>query len=52
MSETLDDAAIERPETRASVQDELAEVTTLLRRHRLVEGLVYAWAKGALDWKS
>jgi magnesium transporter len=41
MSETLDDAAIERPETRASVQDELAEVTTLLRRHRLVEGLVY-----------
>lgn len=41
MPETLDDAAIDRQETRASVQDELAEVTTLLRRHRLVEGLVY-----------
>ena len=40
MSETTDNVAIERPEPRASVQDELAEVTALLRRHRLVEGLV------------
>jgi len=40
MSEPTDHVAIERPEPRASVQDELAEVTALLRRHRLVEGLV------------
>lgn len=46
MPETLDDAAIDRQETRASVQDELAEVTTLLRRHRLVEGLVYDQGEG------
>lgn len=47
MPETLDDAAIDRQETRASVQDELAEVTTLLRRHRLVEGLVYDQGEGS-----
>ena len=40
MSETEDHVVIERPEPRGSVQDELAEVTSLLRRHRLVEGLV------------
>ncbi len=41
MSETLDKADAERTEARASVQDALAEVTALLRRHRLVEGLVH-----------
>jgi magnesium transporter len=40
MSETDDNATLERPEPRASVQQELAEVTALLRRHRLLEGLV------------
>ena len=40
MIDTADSEAIERSESHASVQDELAEVTTLLRRHRLVEGLV------------
>ncbi len=37
----LADANEERTEARASVQEELAEVTALLRRHRLVEGLVH-----------
>jgi magnesium transporter len=41
MSEVQENAELERPEARASLQDELAEVTALLRRHRLVEGLVY-----------
>jgi len=41
MSEVQDNAEVERPETHASLQDELAEVTVLLRRHRLVEGLVH-----------
>jgi len=40
MSETTDNVVIDRPEPKASIQDELAEVTALLRRHRLVEGLV------------
>ena len=40
MPEPFDNPVIDRPEPRVSVQDELAEVTTLLRRHRLVEGLV------------
>jgi len=39
--------ATERPAARASVQDELAEVTALLRRHRLLEGLVHAQLKDA-----
>jgi magnesium transporter len=37
----LADANEERTEARASVQDALADVTALLRRHRLVEGLVH-----------
>ena len=41
MSETLEKAAGERPEARERVQDALAEITALLRRHRLVEGLVH-----------
>ncbi len=40
MPETLDKIDAVRPEARASVQDALAEVTALLRKHRLVEGLV------------
>ena len=41
MSETLEEAAGERPEARERVQDALAEITALLRKHRLVEGLVH-----------
>ena len=40
MPETLDKTDAVRPEAPASVQDALAEVTALLRKHRLVEGLV------------
>jgi magnesium transporter len=40
MPETLDHADTGRPEARASVQEALADVTALLRKHRLVEGLV------------
>ena len=40
MPETLEEKSAERTEPRASVQKALAEVTTLLRRHRLVEGLI------------
>src|SRR5262245_38132392 len=40
MLEAEDNVATERPAARRNVQDELAEVTALLRRHRLVEGLV------------
>ena len=41
MSETVEATAADRPEARERVQDALAEVTALLRRHRLVEGLVH-----------
>ena len=41
MSETVEQPAGERPESRERVQDALAEITALLRRHRLVEGLVH-----------
>lgn len=41
MSELANHADAVRPEARASVQEELAEVTALLRKHRLVEGLVH-----------
>ena len=40
MPETLEEADTVRPEARASVQEELVHVTTLMRKHRLVEGLV------------
>jgi magnesium transporter len=40
MPETAHAKADDRPEARERVQDALAEITTLLRRHRLVEGLV------------
>ena len=41
MPETVDAKEIERPEARERVQDALAEVSALLRKHRLVEGLVH-----------
>ena len=41
MSQTAAAKVIERPEPRERVQDALAEITALLRKHRLVEGLVH-----------
>ena len=41
MSEPVATKEIERPEARERVQDALAEVAALLRKHRLVEGLVH-----------
>jgi magnesium transporter len=40
MSEPAEAKVVERTEARERVQDALAQITTLLRRHRLVEGLV------------
>ena len=39
----------ERPEPRERVQDALAEVTVLLRKHRLVEGLIHEQFEHAPD---
>ena len=41
MSETVEDQAGERPEAGERVQDALVEITALLRKARLVEGLVH-----------
>ncbi|HZP11822.1 MAG TPA: magnesium transporter [Nevskiaceae bacterium] len=41
MPELLDAPATEQPLPRANVQEALAEVTALLRRNRLIEGLVH-----------
>jgi magnesium transporter len=41
MSETVEEQAKDRPESRERVQDALAEITALLRKHRLVEGLLH-----------
>src|SRR5260221_9860658 len=41
MPESVEEKAVERPEARERVQDALAEITALLRKHRLVEGLVH-----------
>jgi len=41
MPEILDSELVERPKARERVQDALAEITALLRKHRLVEGLVH-----------
>jgi hypothetical protein len=41
MSDSLDAPVAERPEPRERVQDALAEVTALLRKNRLVEGLIH-----------
>ena len=39
--ETVETAGTDRPEAPESLQEALAEVTTLLRKHRLIEGLVH-----------
>ena len=41
MPEGAEPAVVERSEPRERVEDALADVTALLRRHRLVEGLVH-----------
>lgn len=41
MSETVEENRHDQPEARERVQDALAEITALLRKHRLVEGLVH-----------
>jgi magnesium transporter len=41
MSEISEAPPLGRSDAQASVQDALAEVTTLLRKHRLIEGLVH-----------
>ncbi len=41
MSEISEAPPLGRSDAQASVQDTLAEVTTLLRKHRLIEGLVH-----------
>jgi magnesium transporter len=40
MPETLEEKSAERTEPRANVRKALADVTSLLRKHRLVEGLI------------
>ena len=47
MSDRLDARAPERSEPRERVQDALVEITALLRRHRLVEGLIQDQQGGA-----
>ena len=47
MSDRLDARAPERSEPRERVQDALVEITALLRRHRLVEGLIQDQHGGA-----
>jgi magnesium transporter len=41
MPDSIAAPAADRPEPREHVQDALAEVTALLRKHRLVEGLIH-----------
>jgi magnesium transporter len=41
MPDSIAAPAADRPEPRERVQDALAEVTALLRKHRLVEGLIH-----------
>jgi magnesium transporter len=41
MSDSTNAPVADRPEPRERVQDALAEVTVLLRKHRLVEGLIH-----------
>ncbi len=41
MSELMETTGTDRPEAQESLREALADVTTLLRRHRLIEGLVY-----------
>jgi magnesium transporter len=49
MPDTLEEKPAERHEAPARVQDALAEVTNLLRKNRLVEGLVHEQAAHAPD---
>ncbi|MEO5701291.1 MAG: magnesium transporter [Casimicrobiaceae bacterium] len=49
MPEILDNAETERRGPHPNVQDELAEITALLRRHRLVEGLVHVPVDPAVE---
>jgi len=49
MSDFLDPKVAERPEAPGRVEDALAEITALLRKNRLVEGLVHEQAAHAPD---
>ena len=49
MSDSLNALVAERPEPRERVQDALAEVTALLRKNRLVEGLIHEQFEHAPD---
>src|SRR5512145_634191 len=49
MSEILDEKPVDRPEAHKRVEDALAEVAALLRKNRLVEGLVHEQAAHAAD---
>src|SRR5664279_1072825 len=49
MPETAEAKVLERPEPRERVQDALVEITALLRRHRLVEGLVHESLISSMD---
>ncbi len=41
MSEPIETTGVDRSEARESLQDSLSEVTALLRKHRLIEGLIH-----------
>ena len=49
MSEILDEKPVDRPEAHKRVEDALAEIAALLRKNRLVEGLVNEQAAHAAD---
>jgi len=49
MSEILDEKPVDRPEAHKRVEDALAEIAALLRKNRLVEGLVHEQAAHAAD---
>ncbi|HEX4884201.1 MAG TPA: magnesium transporter [Casimicrobiaceae bacterium] len=49
MPDTLEEKPADRPEAPGRVEDALAEVTALLRKNRLVEGLVHEQAANAPD---
>ena len=49
MPEILDEKPVDRPEAHKRVEDALAEVAALLRKNRLVEGLVHEQAAHAAD---
>jgi len=49
MSEILDEKPVDRPEAHKRVEDAVAEIAALLRKNRLVEGLVHEQAAHAAD---